>query len=175
MLRPPGNRRRCSYQRACLCQMIRCVSGCGRVSLHVLACVHACDTDCALTCGSPRLQSLFHVTDVFLPPDYVANLQKVTDPTLTCAVAPALSTLTLLPSFSLPLPTSQCDIPQYPVPLAPLRGSLPPDHHAHPPVEHPTALLGGRARGLGRGPSLPRWNRTNPYPAHRMSLLSAGR
>ena len=120
------------------------------------------------------LQSLFHVTDVFLPPDYVANLQKVTDPTLTCAVAPALSMLTLLPSLSLALPTSQCAIPQYPVPLAPLRGSLPPDHPAHPPVEHPTALLGGRARGLGRGPSLPRWNRTNPYPAHRMNHLSTG-
>ena len=125
------------------------------------------------------LPSLFHVTDVFLPPDYVANLQKVTDDTLTCAVVPALSTLTLLPSlflpsFSLPLPTSQCDIPQYPVPLAPLRGSLPPNHPAHPPVEHPMALLGGRARGLGRGPSLPRWNRTNPYPAHRMNHLSTG-
>ena len=36
------------------------------------------------------LQNLFHVTDVFLPPDYVANLQKVTEPTLTLTVAPAL-------------------------------------------------------------------------------------
>ena len=154
MLRPPGNRRRCSYQRACLCLMIRCVGGCGRVSLHVLACVHECDTDCALTCESPCLQSLFHVTDVFLPQTMLPTCGKY--PTLTCAAAPALSALTLLPSLSLPLPTSQCTTPQYPVPLAPLRGSLPPDHPAHPPEEHQTALLGGRARGLGRGLSLPR-------------------
>ena len=174
MLRPPGNRRRCSYLRACLCLMIRCVGGCGRVSLHVLACVHACDTDCVLTCESPLSAEPIPCNRCLPAPDYVANLQKVTDPTLTRAVDPALSMLTLLPSLSLPLPTSQCAIPQYPVPLAPLRGSLPPDHPAHPPVEHPTALLGGRARGLGRGPSLPRWNRTNPYPAHRMNPLSTG-
>ena len=31
----------------------------GRVSLHVLVCVHACDTDRTLTCESPLLQNLF--------------------------------------------------------------------------------------------------------------------
>ena len=117
------------------------------------------------------LQNLFHVTDVFLPPDYVANLQKVNDPTLTHTVTPAVYSCHLLP---FPTPTSQCGTPQYPVPSAPLRGNLPPDLHALPPVQHPTALLGGRARGQGRDPNLPKWSRTSPYPAHRKNHLSAG-
>ena len=61
------------------------------------------------------LQSLFHVTDVFLPPDYVANLQKVTDPTLTCAVAPALSMLThSCHHFLLPFPPVNAPYPNIP-------------------------------------------------------------
>ena len=39
----------------------------GKVSLHVLVCVCVCDTDRTLTCESPPLQSLFQVTDFFLP------------------------------------------------------------------------------------------------------------
>ena len=107
------------------------------------------------------LQSLFHVTDVFLPPDYVTNLQKVTDPTLTCAVATALSMLTLLPSLSLPLPTSQCAIPQYPVPLAPLRGSLPPNHSAHPPNHTP----GGQGKRAGKRPKSAKVEQDQPLPS----------
>ena len=174
-LRPPGNKRRCSYQRASLCLTIRCVSvyGGGYWRMHLPTCLCVMLTDCGPTCilNPFFLQNLFHVTDVFLPPDYVTNLQKVTEPTLILTASPALYSCYLLPS---PASNSQCGTPLCPVPLAPLRDSPPPDLPAHPPVEPPTALLGSRGRELGRDPSLPKWNRTNPCPVHRKSHLSAG-
>ena len=54
------------------------------------------------------LQNLFHVTDVFLPPDYVTNLQKVTEPTLILTASPALYSCYLPLS---PAPNSQCNTP----------------------------------------------------------------
>ena len=84
VLRPPGNKRRCSYQRASLCLTIRCVSvyGGGYWRMHLPTCLCVMLTDCGPTCilNPFFLQNLFHVTDVFLPPDYVTNLQKVTEP-----------------------------------------------------------------------------------------------
>ena len=57
------------------------------------------------------LQNLFHVTDVFLPPDNVANLQKVTEPTLILTVVAALYSCYLLPS---PRPTVNATHPSVP-------------------------------------------------------------
>ena len=95
-------------------------------------------------CGPPVypfcLQNLFNVTDVFLdPPDYVANLQKVTEPTLILTASPTLYSCYLLPS---PASNSQCNTPQCPIPLDPRSDSPPPDLPACPPGEPPTALRG---------------------------------
>ena len=105
------------------------------------------------------LQNLFHVTNVFLPQTMSPTCRKY--PTLTRAVAPVLSTLTLLPSLSLSFPTSQCAIPQYPVPLAPLRGSLPPNHSAHPPNHTP----GGQGKRAGKRPKSAKVEQDQPLPS----------
>ena len=80
--------------------------------MHVDLCVcgGGGGTDCACTCESLCLQNLFHVTDVFLPPDYVANLQKVNDPTLTNTVAPAMCSCHLVP-FHQSMQHTVLDIP----------------------------------------------------------------
>ena len=146
----------------------------GRVSLHVLACVHTCDTDCALTCESPRLQSLFHVTDVFLPKTMSPTCRSYL--TLTGAVAPALSACANAPVIPFLFPLPPVNAPHSNIPCLWLPSEavcLPTTPHALQwSIQQHSWGTGKRA---GRVQSLPRWNRTNPYPAHRMNHLSAGK
>ena len=107
---------------------------------HLPTCLCVRLTDCGPPVYPFCLQNLFNVTDVFLdPPDYVANLQKVTEPTLILTASPTLYSCYLLPS---PASNSQCNTPQCPIPLDPRSDSPPPDLPACPPGEPPTALRG---------------------------------
>ena len=126
----------------------------GRVSLHVLACVHACDTDCALTCEF-CLHSLFHVPDVFLSPDYVTNLQTVSHRHELWPL-PCLHVLMLLPSFCF----SHSHQSMHHTLIFHAFGS-PQRQSASQPPHTPSSgasnsTPGGQARGQGRIPSLPR-------------------
>ena len=103
-------------------------------------------------------QGLFHVTDVFLPPDYVANLQKVSHTDTSSGPCPVYANT---PAIIFSSPSHQCAIPQYPVPLAPLRDSLPPNHSAHPPNHTP----GGQGKRAGKRPKSAKVEQDQPLPS----------
>ena len=120
------------------------------------------------------LQSLFHVTDVFLPQTMSPTCRRY--PTLTCAVAPALSACASAPAipFSSPLPPVNAPLPNIPCLWLPSEAVCLPMtlHTLQCSIQQHSWGMGKKA---GKSPKSAKVNRTSPYPAHRMSRLSTGK